>query len=232
MPWSAPSGDTTLSGPAAILYKRALLGLIAHYEQHGNFFSLAGGMTKLPDDQKWYLIERACKCMLGNAPPVDPTAMNSMAAFMPYAFLKHEAEKDGEAFSQQWGAMVASAYPKDEDEEDEEDEENKENEEGEGETKQGNDIREYYLPNIKCTDGMKWWSWVDSVADVIFWDRDWEMEDLFDPEDPETEGKKAWMRIEPDYFDKETFGAIPDTYTIIQRLGHYLRGLDNPTIDR
>ena len=44
--------------------------------------------------QKWFLMERVCRSLLSDVAPVELTAMNERAAFVPYAFLE-KAAKNG-----------------------------------------------------------------------------------------------------------------------------------------
>jgi hypothetical protein len=84
------------------------------------------------------------------------------------------------------------------------------------------------IPSHICVDMEEWDAQLECLADQIFWDRDWEMEEIMDLPPRQARAVKRLMGIEQDYFLAMPGGAtnaeVRDAVAYLRRLAGEDRG--------
>jgi hypothetical protein len=197
--WHTPDGDRTLFGAEATLVKAAITGIVESIKEESSGYGdqLEYCITlfdELPDSQRLMLLERVATYLLTDTPTtLDLTAVNEAAVGVIFEHARTEIDREvasGRSAANKWRVIALAAYREcfaDDDEADDESE---------------------FVPSVAdCVDLQKWWELLESLANRILWDRDYELADTFlDAPPVESRTLKQMLGVDADYFA----AAAPD----------------------
>lgn len=145
---------------------------------------VVGPFQRLTEPQKYAVLEDVTTALLTPTPSVPRlSAVNESAIYYVFRWLYQQFD-DLEAGEEIWGEQILAALteigalPEDEVDPDEPE----------------------YLPRIGCMDQSKWENGIETLADNILWDRDFEMESNFPP-GAASRALMQVMSIDFDYFN-------------------------------
>jgi hypothetical protein len=207
--WHTSEGDRELTGAEAALLKAAITSVVeqikeesvGHMEQVEYGIRLFDG---LPWSQRLVLLEQVATYLFTETrEPLELTAVNEAAVGALFEHVRWEIEleiilrsDDPLRPDTQWREMVSAAY--------------EECIRADGVDVTTEEWEGFIRPDITSKDQEAWSDLIESLANRILWDRDFEMEDLFLDEAPEkTHLMKQYLGIDSDYFA----AAAPDAVT-------------------
>jgi hypothetical protein len=221
--WHTSTGDRTLLGSEAALLKAGITGVVelikeesAGYADQWEFgIDLFDGLHW---SQRLVLLEQVAKYLLTDTPAtLDLNAANESAIGAIFQHLCEqidweidcEFEPDiGENQKFHWRKLILMACEERFGKESEDD--------------------EFELPTWNCRQSSEWHSWIESLADEILWDRDYEMDaDFLDTPPEKAAFLKSVMGVDDDYFST----AAPDVHDDIE-IAIVLRRIDELTKTR
>lgn len=218
--WHTSTGDRTLSGSEAALFKAGVTGVaeLIKEESAGHADQWEFGIV-LFDGLHWshrlVLLEQVAKYLLTDTPAaLELNAVNEAAvgAIFQYLCEQIEIEIDCEFESEAdeshkffWRKLILMAC-----------------EERFREEVEDDDLE---FPTWNCRKIGRWHEWIESLADQILWDRDYEMDADFLDSPPENAAfMKSFMGIDDEYFST----AAPDVRDDIE-IAIVLRRIDELT---
>jgi len=223
--WHTSVGNRELAGAEAALLKAAITAVVEQIkeESSGHTDQAAYGIRlfdELPWSQRLVLLEQIATYLFTKTrEPLELTAVNEAAIGALFEHIRWEIELEivlrSDAPQQpdtHWRELVSAAY------------EDCFREERVDVTVEEWD--DFSRPDVISEDREAWSDLVESLANRILWDRDFEMEDLFLDESPEkTEIMKQYLGIDSDYFaaaapDAVTDEAMERVYERLEELGH------------
>jgi hypothetical protein len=207
--WHTSVGNRELAGAEAALLKVAITAVVEQIkEESSGYVDQAEYGIRLFDELPWsqrlVLLEQIATYLFTKTrEPLELTAVNEAAIGALFEHIRWEIEleivlrnEDPLQPDTQWRELVSTAY-----------EECFRDEGADGTIEEWDDFSQ---PDITSEDRETWSDLIESLANRILWDRDFEMEDLFLDEAPEkTEIMKQYLGIDSDYFA----AAAPDAVT-------------------
>lgn len=207
--WHTSVGDRVLAGAEAALLKAAITAVVEQIkEESSGYVDQAEYGIRLFDELPWsqrlVLLEQIATYLFNTTrEPLGLTAVNEAAIGTLFEHIRWEIEleivlrsEDPTRPDTRWRELVSAAYE-------------------ECFWQDGADVSdeewdEFSRPDVTSEDREAWSDLIESLANRILWDRDFEMEDLFLDEAPEkTEVMKQYLGIDSDYFA----AAAPDAVT-------------------
>lgn len=214
--WHTPSGDRTLAGAEALLVKAAITGVAEQImEESGGYFDQWDyGIYRFDEltlSQRLQLLEQvAAHLLTSTSETLELTAVSeaAVAAIFAHVLVEVDLEIDNdESPTTRWRSLILAAYAEcfDDDGGDPED--------------------DFQVPAATSIERDDWELLVESLADNILWDRDFEMEEFLDASPEMSAMLKEHMGIDEDYYsapapDTSNDAAIEETY---QRLETFLK---------
>jgi hypothetical protein len=191
--WHTPDGDRTLLGAEAILVKASITGIVESIKDESSGYRGQAEyritlFDELPDSQRLMLLERVATYLLTDTPrTLDLTAVNEAAIGVIFEHARNEIDREvtrGHPPVTTWRSMALTAYREcfaDEDE--------------------ASNEGDFVPSRIDSTDREQWWELLESLANRILWDRDYELADTFlDAPPSESRTLKAMLGVDADYF--------------------------------
>ncbi|KXZ43403.1 hypothetical protein GPECTOR_91g557 [Gonium pectorale] len=122
---------------------------------------IVGAFERLSLPQKYTVLEQVTRALLQPTPACPSlTAVSESAIYYVYAWLQMEFD-DVEGGEYVWGAKVLAAL--------------REGAEADEPTGEDEELQAAW-PSMGCLDRSRWRDALESLADRILWDRDWELE--------------------------------------------------------
>jgi len=219
--WHTSEGDRVLTGAEAALLKAAVAGVAERIRQEhvarvGQWEYGIRLFDELPSSQRLVLLERVATYLFTETrEPLDLTAVNEATVGTLFEHIRSEIElemDDPDESDTRWREMALAAYE-------------------ECFCADGVDVTveegdDFVRPAATSEDRDAWSDLVESLADRILWDRDYEMEYLFLDAAPDTtEVIKQHLGIDSDYFsaaapDLATDQAMERVYQRLEKLAH------------
>lgn len=217
--WNTSDGHRILKGAEAALFKAGVLALVECVKEEDEFTG-DGYVIAVFDALTWSQRLAVLECvathlLTGGTDPPKLSAVNESAIAMVYEHISHQIDDEIDRATYVWRTLVLNAahdcFWQPEDETD------------------TNETHEFeYIPNSpESTRIDLWHPLVQSLADQILWDRDFEMMETFVDEPPE---KATMMRqimgIDEDYFATaaEDLNSKEDVEASLNRLTLLLAG--------
>jgi hypothetical protein len=220
--WHTSDGDRVLAGAEAALLKAAVTGVAERIREESSAQSEQREygirlFDELPGSQRLALLDHVATYLFTTTlEPLDLTAVNEAVIGTLFEYVRSEIDleiEDAQDLDTRWRGMVLAAY-----------------EECfcvDGVDLTVEDGDEFVRPSVTSEDRDAWSDLVESLADRILWDRDYEMEYLFlDTAPDKAEVIKQHLGIDSEYFS----AAAPDVATdgemerIYQRLDKLVDG--------
>ena len=222
--WNTSQGNRILQGAEAILFKAGVMALVEQIKEEVHFakgdYSVVA-FDELTWSQRLAVLETITTHLLSaTAPPPELSAVNESAVAMVFDRISYEIDREieGEPLGNSWRRLVLSAAheclcePND-------DRENAETNNYDVDSVD-DDIPESAESNRRDL----WHPLVQSLADCILWDRDFEMIEDFVDEPPEKAAMiRQIMGIDDNYFstaadDLHSPDAISDSLNRLSKL--------------
>jgi hypothetical protein len=224
--WHTSEGDRELTGAEAALLKAAITAVVEQIKEEciGHIDQAEYGIRlfdELPWSQRLVLLEQVATYLFTKTrDSLDLTAVNEAAIGILFEHIRWEIELEIVLRSDdplrpdtRWREMVSAAYE-------------------ECFCEDGVDVTieewdEFAPPDVTSEDREAWSDLIESLANRILWDRDFEMEDLFLDEAPEkTEIMKQYLGIDSDYFSAPAPDVLTDdaVQKVYQRLDELAQG--------